>query len=434
MDRGGGVGAGRWSLGTMQRWRGDRRRSPRPTSRPRHLLPREIPDSPTSGARPSPVRAPPPAGSARRAAVSWSLKASIIPWLAARVVVGAALAVARQLASGDHVSAAAAGRIHQGLLGWDAGWYESIAGHGYWGAGHQSLRFFPLFPVLARGLAVLPGLGVGTALVLVANASALVGTAVVVGLVRRETADDRLARRVAWLICLAPAAFTFVMGYAEGTLLALAAGVFLALRSRHWWWAAALGLAAGLTRPLGALLFIPAAIEAGRGWRTTDQSHRLGRLAAVAGPFVGTGAFLSWVGWRYGGVLTPLRLQEEGVHRGRLTDPLVTLAHDASYLVHGHHLGEGLHLPWVILALVLVVVAFRFWPASYGAFALAVLAVALTGSNLDSFERYALSAFPLVLAAASLTASERVFRVVLVLSTVGLLGYALLAFANLYVP
>jgi hypothetical protein len=62
------------------------------------------------------------------------------------------------------------------------------------------------------------------------------------------------------------------------------------------------------------------------------------------------------------------------------------------------------------------------------------MAVALTGSNLDSFERYALSAFPLVLAGASVTSSERVFRVVLVFSAVGLLGYALLAFANLYVP
>ena len=79
-------------------------------------------------------------------------------------------------------------------------------------------------------------------------------------------------------------------------------------------------------------------------------------------------------------------------------------------------------------------VAFRSWPASYGAFAVAVMAVALTGSNLDSFERYALSAFPLVLAAVTLTADERLFRVVLVISAVGLAGYALLAFANLYVP
>jgi hypothetical protein len=160
----------------------------------------------------------------------------------------------------------------------------------------------------------------------------------------------------------------------------------------------------------------------------------VGAGAAVAGPVVGTVAFLGWVGWRYHDVFTPLRLQAEPGHRGRLADPIVTLAHDASYLVHGRHLGEALHLPWVLLAVALLVVTFRSWPACYGAFALAVLAVAVTGSNLDSFERYALSAFPLVLAAATVTSRERVFRAVLVVSAAGLVGYALLAFVNLYVP
>jgi hypothetical protein len=376
----------------------------------------------------------------RRAAVLWVLRVSIVPWIVARVVVGVALAVAHQLATSDHLSSAAAGRVHQGLLGWDAGWYESIARQGYWGAGHDSLRFFPLFPLLARALSVLPGTSVGTGVVVVANVCALAGTVVVVGLVRWETGDDRLAGRAAWLICLAPAAFTFVMGYAEGTLLVLSAGTVWALRARRWWWAAALGVAAGLTRPLGALLVVPAAVEGWRGLRSSGAGEKpggkeiLGRIAAVAGPVVGTGAFLGWVGWRYGNALTPIRLQAEGVHHGHLADPLVTLAHDASYLVHGHHLGEGLHLPWVVLAVGLVVVTFRKWPACYGAFAVAVLAVALTGSNLDSFERYALSAFPLVLAGASLTSDERVMRVVLVASAAGLIGYALLAFTNLYVP
>ncbi len=364
----------------------------------------------------------------------WAVRISLVPWLVARVVVGAALAVAHRLATGGHLSSAAASRVHQGLLGWDAGWYESIARQGYWGAGHASLRFFPLFPLLARGLSVLPGLGVGSAVVVVANVSALAGTAVLVGLVRHETGDERLAGRAAWLICLAPAAFTFVMGYAEGTLLVLSVGTLLALRSRHWWWAALAGAAAGLTRPLGALLLVPALIEGLRGLRSADRGQRLGRAAAVVAPVLGTGAFLGFVGWRYGDALTPLRLQEEGGHHGRLSDPFVTLAHDASFLVHGHHLGEALHLPWVLLALFLLVVSFRSWPASYGAFAAAVLAVALTGSNLDSFERYALSAFPLVLAGATLTSGKTLLRVVLVLSAAGLAAYAFLAFTNRYVP
>jgi hypothetical protein len=397
---------------------------------------------PVSGPAPRPVatRADPDGQtgsrmrSSRRATVVWALKVSIVPWVAARLVVGAALAIAHQVASTDHVSAAAAARVHSGLLGWDAGWYESIARLGYAGAGHASLRFFPFFPLLVRGLSEVPGIGVGASAVVVANACALAGTAVLVALVRYETGDEDRAGRAAWLICLAPAAFTFVMGYAEGTLLVLAAGTLFALRTRRWWWAVPLGLAAGLTRPIGALLLFAAAVEAWRGLRSSPAGERLARAAAVAAPVVGSGAFLGWVGWRYGDALAPLRLQEEGGHHGHLVDPLVTLAQDASFLAHGHHLGEGLHLPWVLLALVLLVVSFRSWPASYGVFAAAVLVVALTGSNLDSFERYALSAFPLVLAGVTLTGSEKVLRVVLVLSAAGLVGYALLAFTNLYVP
>jgi hypothetical protein len=296
------------------------------------------------------------------------------------------------------------------------------------------LRFFPLVPGLARAVSYLPGVGVGAALVIVANLSALAGAALLAVLVRRETGDDRLGSRAAWLVCLAPPAFTQVMGYAEGTLLALGVGTVLALRRRSWGWAAGLGLAAGLTRPIGVLLAVPALVEAARGIRTTPWRGRLVRAVAVAGPLVGFGAFVAWVGARYGDALAPLRVQQEGNLRGGIADPVTTLAHDASLLAHGHHLGSALHLPWALLALALLAVAWRRWPACYGAFATAVLVVALTASNLDGFERYALSAFPLVLAAAGLTASRRVERVVLALAAAGLAIYALLAFTNLYVP
>jgi len=364
----------------------------------------------------------------------WGLRVAVVPWLVARLVVGGALAVAREVADRTHPVPAVVARVHQGLLGWDAGWYEAIARHGYGGAGHNSLRFFPLVPGLARALSVVPGLSVGAALVVVANLSALVGAALLAVLARRETGDDRLGSRAAWLLCLTPPAFTYVMGYAEGTLVALGVGTMLALRRRSWGWAAGLGLAAGLTRPIGVLLAVPALVEAARGIGSVPWRGRLVRSAAVAGPVAGFGAFVAWVGAHYGDALAPLRVQQEGTLRGGVADPLRTLAHDASLLAHGHHLGSALHLPWALLALALVAVAWRRWPASYGAFASAVLVVALTASNLDGFERYALSAFPLVLAGAGVTAGRQVERVVLSLAGAGLATYAALAFTNLYVP
>lgn len=366
--------------------------------------------------------------------LSWALRTAVAPWLVARVVVGGALAVADELVTRTHPLASVAARVHQGLLGWDASWYESIARHGYAGAGHSSLRFFPLVPLLTRALSYVPGVGFGTALLVVANASAFAATALLALLAQRETGDAALGRRAAWLLCLAPPAFTQVMGYAEGTLLALSVGALLALRARSWWWAAALGLAAAATRPVGVLLVVPAAVEGLRGLRDAARPRRAARTAAVVGPVVGFAAFLGWVGWRYGDVLAPLKVQEQGSHRGGVADPFRTLAHDASLLVHDRHLGEALHLPWVLLAVALLVVAVRRWPAAYSAYVAAVLVVALTASNLDGFERYALSAFPLVLAGATVTSSRRVERVVLPVAAAGLGLYALLAFTNLYIP
>ena len=62
------------------------------------------------------------------------------------------------------------------------------------------------------------------------------------------------------------------------------------------------------------------------------------------------------------------------------------------------------------------------------------MAVALAGSNLDSFERYALGAFPLTMAAALVSRRPAVERVVLTLLPAALAGYALLAFLNISVP
>ena len=61
-------------------------------------------------------------------------------------------------------------------------------------------------------------------------------------------------------------------------------------------------------------------------------------------------------------------------------------------------------------------------------------ATAVAGSNLDSFERYALSAFPLSIAAALVLREAQLERAVLALLAAGLAGYALLAFLNISVP
>jgi hypothetical protein len=362
----------------------------------------------------------------------------LVPWLVTRAIVLGTLALAHLVVTRTHPDVSGvAFRVHQGLLGWDAGWYQSIAGVGYGPLGHQALRFFPLSPLLARAVAALPGVHDGAALVAVANVASLIGTALLFVLARRELGEDA-AHRSVWLLCLAPSAFTFVMGYAEGLLLLCTTGCFVALRpaagrTPRWWWAAVLGAAAALTRPLGVVLIVPIVVEAVRRWPGATRWSRVGSTVAVLGPALGLLGFLSWSKAANGDFFAPVRVQTQSGHHGGLSNPFRVLADDARGVLH-HHFGTALHVPWVVVVAALLVVCWLRLPLAYSAFATAVVVVALSGNNLDSFERYALSAFPLVMAGSTLLTRPLVERAVLVLLGAVLAGYALLSFLNLSVP
>ncbi len=367
---------------------------------------------------------------------------AVLPFLVARGVVLGALGLAHIVVDRTKpANAATLARVHEGLLGWDAGWYETIARVGYKPLGPESMRFFPLVPLLTHGLAWLPGLGDGSALVLLANVAAFAATAMLALLVRRETGRRAVARRSVWILSLLPASFVLVMGYAEAVLLVLAVGCFLALRPSaersggrpHFAVAAGLTFLATLTRPIGALLVLAVAAELVRWWTQLGRNERLAGLGALAAPFVGLAAFAAWADHTVGDWLAPLRVQAQSAHHGGLTDPLTELYHDATGVLH-HHVGTALHVPWVLLALVLLVVCWRRLPAPYTLYAAGVLVLAVSGSNLDSFERYAMSAFPLSIAAALVLDESQLERVVLTLLAAGLAGYSLLAFLNISVP
>jgi len=357
-------------------------------------------------------------------------------WIVARLLVVATLAVAHGIVSRVRPGNTGAElRVHQGLLAWDGGWYQSIAGHGYAGSGLQSVRFFPALPMAARVLGRVPGVGVGAAVVIIANLCSLAAMAALVVLVRHDLRDRELARRSAWLLALAPSAFSLVLGYADGPLLLCSIVTMLAARTRRWWWAVGAGLAGGLVRPLGILLVIPVLIEVWQSRRSAGSATRwAARGAAVAAPIVGTGIYLAWVRAQFGDAWLPFRVQQQLGHRGAVAFPLTSMWHNLTSVVHGHHLGSASHIPWVVLSAALLVLAFRRLPLSYAAFAASVLVVSLTSSNLDSFERYALGAFPLVVAASTLTSRRAVEAAVLAVAATGMVGYAMLAFLGVAVP
>ena len=437
-------------------------------------------------------------GAGRWAAIRGDLLAALPGWVCARAVVLGALVLSRFLVTRLHIGDAGARvHSHEGLMAWDAGFYRGIAAHGYrFGAvPHEALRFFPLVPLAARAGGALLGGRPTLALVVISNVSALAAGALVHRLALTETGDRRVATLAAWLVALAPPAYVLVLGYAEATFVVLVVLYLLAVRRRRWVLAAVIGALAALTRPTGALLAVPGLVEAWLAWRglgavaapTTGAASALGTAAlgagtlgtralgagmlatgtfsdgseasehlpaspvhavaarrrlggpweaglAVAGPLLGLGAYLAWAGEAYGDWLLPFSVQQAGRLRGTSVDPLRALAHEGRGLLHGDHVGSGLHVVWTVVFLGLLVVVMRRWPASYSAFAIVTLVVSLSSRNLDSLERYVLACVPYLLAAATLMRRPPWDRVLLAVSGAALSSYALLAFLGAVVP
>jgi hypothetical protein len=390
--------------------------------------------APRDAARPAAV---PPHGTEPGGWRRLPLRDIALAWCVTRIVTGAAYALARYLAGQlAAVHPASGGPVRlTGLLGWDAGWYAGIAGHGYAGVGGQGLRFFPLLPLLVRAVTVLPGLGghPGITLVVMVNVLAFGFVAALAWLARAEGLDAAATSRLVWITSLAPPAFVLVMGYTEAVWGLLAVGVFAGLRTRRWEAAALCGLLAGLCRPVGILLALPAAVEATRGITTVTLTQGLRRVAAVTGPVAGCALFGVWAQIAYADALLPVRIQRQAALHGSASNPAAVLWTSARGITHGQ-VGTALHVPWIVLVVLLLVVMVRTLPASYPLWAAATIAVVLTGSNLDSSERYAFGTFPFLMVAAGLTRGDTVLRIVLAVNTALLVVYAALAFLGLYVP
>ena len=369
-----------------------------------------------------------------------SLRTTAPAWLASRaLVLGAYLFASQAVAHGWLRKATAQGRIDQGLLGWDAGWYRAIASHGYGDLGRESTRFFPLWPELARGVHLL---GVPLPWVLVGGASLLWWASLIAvdQLGSSLKLDARRRTTAIWLMSLIPGAIASVMGYSEPLLVALVASALAVLYRTgtkgasgvaSWLAVAVLGGLAGATRPVGVLLVIPVVVEA---WRRRGRGATLiAQLLAVASPLLGVGAYLLWVRQRFGDALLPLRVQTESGHHGSLSDPVSGIIHGISLAARGH-LSAVVHLPWVAVALVALVVGVRRVPVSATLYGAAIILLALGGQNLDSFERYLLAAPTLFFVAAGWLGVRWLRIVVLGAMAALLVATSVLVFSDYLVP
>ncbi|MGN6609726.1 MAG: hypothetical protein ACTHMS_22285 [Jatrophihabitans sp.] len=206
------------------------------------------------------------------------------------------------------------------LTKWDAVYYGTIASTGYphgvtlapdgtLATGYE-FAFYPTYPLLA-GIADHLGLSTTHALLLTAAVCGVVASSLVHLLTLELTGSRRAGWCAAALLGALPMAVALQMGYAESLFVAVTAATLLAAARGNWAAAAALALAAGLTRPGGILvpLAIPLAAFALRRHRPVAWARVVG--ATVVG-LLGSPLYWAYLWWRTGRADTWFFVEKHG--------------------------------------------------------------------------------------------------------------------------
>lgn len=387
----------------------------------------------------SALRTPPQSASAGatatedRAAGRWSAYAPVVmtvlaAFLVTRIILFAAIALSMasiHTDAGTPPVAHSAPSLLMGLLRWDSLHYAHIVMFGY-----DPLRtvFFPLFPLLVKGVSVLVG-NAFVAGVIASNAAFLAALGYVYALARREY-DRKAAGRAVFYLASAPGAVVFAAIYTESLFALLVAATFYYARSSRWAPAALAAALASATRNTGVLLAAVILIEALsqngvrlrpiEGQRMADYLHDQrdavvrawrGLLAAAVAP-LGLLAYMLYLAHTYH---DPLFFVHEEAKWGRgfawtnwtylIPKPpmTTTVAIDT--------------LTVVVFAVLVVAVAMRM-RLSYGIFtALTFLVSALSeGAHTTAMTRYVLMLIPCFVLLGAWGRSRRVDHVITLVS------------------
>ena len=287
------------------------------------------------------------------------------------------------------------------FLPWDSGWYVTTAMTGYPHSvpmvdGHAAashIAFFPVLPLLTRGLYHLTGLSpLRAGLVVTFVFGAL--TAVLLWYLARRLFGPEVADRTVALFCFFPGSFVFSLVYAEPVMLALAIGCLIALLDRRWVVAGVLAALATATRPNAVVLVACCAFEAGRAILQRRDWRSL--VAPVLAP-LGIIVFFVFLRVRTGSWTAWFRVEEGGW--GERIQPTALLHYAHIFLRQGfREWNYPVPLFGALLIVILGVLLLRLGsrvPPVLLVYTACIVALTLASKTLGARPRFVLTAFPL---------------------------------------
>lgn len=261
----------------------------------------------------------------------------------------------------------------------DTLWYLHIAAHGY--DRPEAVVFFPLYPSLVRI----------TSLLVPPMAAALLISTIAAfflfwGLQELLLADGapNLVNQSVLLCAVWPASFIFFAGYPESLLFALIVWSLGLARRDRWLGAAALGLAAAVTKAVGVAVVVPLLIMALR-------QKKMKALPVFLVP-MGLAGFLGYLHWTGHGELASAYGQ---YWRTSTAAPWMTLWASVYLLAHSPNPVLVLNLMFLLVVSVLAMRSrLRIEYLFYSAGAIIIFLCKETAPPLQSMMRYLLIVFP----------------------------------------
>ncbi|MET4201820.1 mannosyltransferase family protein [Bradyrhizobium sp. LA6.12] len=362
---------------------------------------------------------------------------AILIFSCSRVVVALGLVFSQKYLAIGRADVWSAGPIwyHQ-LLQWDSEWYFKIVTEGYRYNGdptiQQNIVFYPLYPMLARGLTTISGLTPADALLLVSNVAGLFAIVVLFKLVREES-GVQLALATIALFSFFPASVLLSAGYTESLALLLIVSFFLVLKRKHYLSAALLAGLALTDRSTGIVLLPVLLWEM---WRNRNEKPFLvALLPCILLATSGIWLFMIYL-WSSFGAPFAFSDGQTAFHQGttlatRLIAALKFEPFTRMMLNDWNPWGQA---SWfTLLFLVLIVVGWSRLPSTWTVFAMGVLLLpylTLSGgpAGFVSMSRFNLLSFPLFVVLADLGLRAKW----LFAGVIGLFGASLLMNAALF--
>lgn len=287
------------------------------------------------------------------------------------------------------------------LLRWDSGWYLLIAKAGYLHTIPKldgqvlpnTFAFFPLFPLSIRQVMLLTGLSPTLSGLVLSSAFGLLA-ALAVWLLARDLWGAAAAYRACALFCFFPGSFVFSLVYAEGLMIALAAGCLLALGRRRWVLAGVLAALATATRPNAI------ALGAACAWVAVLAVHRRREWRSLLAPALAPVGILAYFGYLWiqtGSTTVWFATENQGWHEG--FDLTATWNRISAFVTHpSTNLNNAVGLACLVFVVIAVIVLLRCrLPGEFAAYAAVVIGLTLVSKLYGTTPRFVITAFPLLM-------------------------------------